>query len=482
MKISMQLLERYLKDYRPDSDIRDDRLAIRGVRFLSDTRLTLSSEYVYLGDAAGYFSDAKYADALLIASGQSHLLCRNCDREALLNDILGAFEYYNTWEQKLLEAALEHAALKTFLDILTSVLGCAAAVFDIEGNLLAVTEAASWREDPEWEEALNRHQMLPHMLAHHYLDADNQPSTDLTPEPRILHAAGDSSAKGMLCVYLLSENEPVAYLMLPIDNRFQAEWIVQLASVFLPLLTKAEEFTASPPRVQSNRSRLLYFLENQENAPDAEEQFVKATGLCAPWQLMVIKNVTTENHTQRSILIRALEKLSTRCLAFDYHASVLVIYPFPRQKDFLNELQRSLRLSAYRIGISMPFHALTAMAMAYRQCLFALQNGQTAGIYSCREYAFSYLLELLRSQQAAMDLLHPAIETLRHYDTINHTELLPTLLAFFQADYQQTRTASTLNIHRNTLKYRLERIRELTDIDFSNATERLYLHLSLLLL
>ena len=43
----------------------------------------------------------------------------------------------------------------------------------------------------------------------------------------------------------------------------------------------------------------------------------------------------------------------------------------------------------------------------------------------------------------------------------------------------QIHTANALFIHRNTLKYRLAKISELTDIDLSDPDEKLYLSLSL---
>ena len=57
--------------------------------------------------------------------------------------------------------------------------------------------------------------------------------------------------------------------------------------------------------------------------------------------------------------------------------------------------------------------------------------------------------------------------------------MLKTLRVYMQQSMNQIHTANALFIHRNTLKYRLARIEELTDIDLSDADEKLYLSLSL---
>ena len=55
MKLSMSMLARALVKYEPEIHILRDAAAIRGVRFLSDDRKKYALEYVYIGEASGYF-------------------------------------------------------------------------------------------------------------------------------------------------------------------------------------------------------------------------------------------------------------------------------------------------------------------------------------------------------------------------------------------------------------------------------------------
>ncbi|GIW04423.1 MAG: CdaR family transcriptional regulator [Thermomicrobiales bacterium] len=73
------------------------------------------------------------------------------------------------------------------------------------------------------------------------------------------------------------------------------------------------------------------------------------------------------------------------------------------------------------------------------------------------------------------EALGPLIE----YDRENGADLIRTLEAFFAARCGPKEAAALLGVHRNTVLYRLERIRELTRLDLDDADVRLRLHLAL---
>ena len=57
--------------------------------------------------------------------------------------------------------------------------------------------------------------------------------------------------------------------------------------------------------------------------------------------------------------------------------------------------------------------------------------------------------------------------------------LIRTLEAFFDARCSPKEAATMLNVHRNTVLYRLDRVREITGLDLDDANVRLRLHLAL---
>ena len=78
-------------------------------------------------------------------------------------------------------------------------------------------------------------------------------------------------------------------------------------------------------------------------------------------------------------------------------------------------------------------------------------------------------------QRFCQDALGPLIE----HDKRKQSDLVRTLSGFFAANGNLARAAQELDVHRNTLVYRLERIAELTELDLDDSDNRLILHLAL---
>ena len=71
------------------------------------------------------------------------------------------------------------------------------------------------------------------------------------------------------------------------------------------------------------------------------------------------------------------------------------------------------------------------------------------------------------------------IGPLADYDRSHRSSLVQTIDAYFKHNGNVSQTAESLYIHRNTLLYRIERIKKLTGCDLDQEDLRLALHLAL---
>ena len=71
---------------------------------------------------------------------------------------------------------------------------------------------------------------------------------------------------------------------------------------------------------------------------------------------------------------------------------------------------------------------------------------------------------------------------LADYDRERGGDLLRTLRTFFECGENVSRAAEELFLHRNSVPYRMERVRELTGLDYKDHDQRLALELGLLAL
>src|SRR4029077_9970338 len=81
--------------------------------------------------------------------------------------------------------------------------------------------------------------------------------------------------------------------------------------------------------------------------------------------------------------------------------------------------------------------------------------------------------------QHRRDFVEDALGPLARYDAERGTQLVPTLRAYVQADYNANETARRLYVHPNTLAYRLRTIRRLLGGDPARGDLRLTVELAL---
>ena len=136
-------------------------------------------------------------------------------------------------------------------------------------------------------------------------------------------------------------------------------------------------------------------------------------------------------------------------------------------------------------GISRLTSGLSGLRAAYREAKDAVSIAQELGE---REQTTFYgdlkLYQLLLAlKEQNLDHLRRFYEEtlglLVEHDTRKQSDLIRTLDGFFHANGNLAKAADDLDVHRNTLVYRLERIAELSDLDLDHADNRLILHLAL---
>jgi len=152
--------------------------------------------------------------------------------------------------------------------------------------------------------------------------------------------------------------------------------------------------------------------------------------------------------------------------------------------DNTNYFISFLENNALKAGISLKFSKLSECKRYYSQATKSLEIGKRLNIplTNFKETSFNVLSDLITSKYDFMDFCHPAIVQLMDFDKKNNTNLLYTLQTYLEYMAAPNQAATVLCIHRNTLFYRINKIKELTGIQLKNAPEisRLYFSIKLL--
>ena len=89
-------------------------------------------------------------------------------------------------------------------------------------------------------------------------------------------------------------------------------------------------------------------------------------------------------------------------------------------------------------------------------------------------------LYVLANIKSSTLFVHPAIKEIREYDKSNNTEYLLTLKQWLRHARDYTQTAADMHIHRNSLYYRISKIKELFIPDLENINVCVQLYLTIL--
>jgi purine catabolism regulator len=157
----------------------------------------------------------------------------------------------------------------------------------------------------------------------------------------------------------------------------------------------------------------------------------------------------------------------------------------PAAKRLAERLQRDLAdaVSRYRLyaGVSRVHGGLQSFRVGFHEARRALELGcvlvPDRHVTHFADLGLHRLLFALRETDEMQEFYDDMLGRLARYDEEKGAELVATLDAYLCA-HNATEVAARLNLHRNSLLYRLRRIQEITGLDLDDPETRLALHLA----
>lgn len=475
MKLSMNMLAWYLRDYHPQKNIGEDSLSIQGMRFLPEETITSQPDYIYFGDADQFFYGKSQDENYIIINNLGSLIFHNCVYEDLLNSILSAFDFFNSWESEMLQARAEHAPLQKFADLLYKVACNQTVISRLDGPLLAVS-GFKRTNDPIWESNVDNMFLHPAVINTPYFTTDGIPIKHLF-KPRIVKNVYAEGAP-VIMKYLSTDSESVGLLAFKQDDASLTELNMQLADIAEDYLLAADEFTSSTSLYRTGVSVARSLLEAQPVSDAAVEKIFRGfPGVY--FRLAIVRHKTRHDYIQQESLIRSLRNVDTKVITFIFNESVIAILADLNVSEAFLCKKAGLDLCQLTISVSMASDVPTQLPLLYEQAQFVeSMAGDSPGLFKCENFAFQYMIQWLHGNSLTGSLVCPAFRILENHDRATGSDLYNTLLIYAECGFHIRNSSSRLNIHENTMKYRLQKIRELTDLTLKDSTELRYLALS----
>lgn len=134
-------------------------------------------------------------------------------------------------------------------------------------------------------------------------------------------------------------------------------------------------------------------------------------------------------------------------------------------------------------GVGRPGVGLSSLKRSLQEAEKALalveQLGNERSVAFFGDLSLSEMLMHVRDYQNIFRFCLDWLNDIIDYDRQNNSDLLQTMSVYFANNGNMAATAKQLNVHRNTLVYRLNRIAEITQLDTDDADVQLNLHLAI---
>ena len=412
--------------------------------------------------------------SLLIVSRHNHI-------QALFNLLHTIYETYDEWDRALQECINKELALQKIVDLSEPVLKNPINVADRHYHFLAVSrkkpQYAALRTDISVED-INMLKEEPDFQA---LFREKY--------PRIIHS---KSINHRLLAYIIrTGGEFSAVISLgEIDRplREADRALLMHMSYYIALL-----YEKSKPEEQ-NRLEVLAGLAGRilEGNPPPEPELRRQL---APdcWQIshsyrlyvLGLSRKDREFNIMRR-LCRKLEEQLVHTVAFSFRDHIVVVgnLSLSPERNQLNQVLVEMgQAGKWKIASCPPLAGIHQLREGYVQASFALDMGLDAhpeqNWYDFSDYRMAYLLKNCCGELSAEHLCPDGLSALIAHDREKGTQYVRTLKCWFENDYNATRTAKALFIHRSTFLDRMERIREIGKLDLDDPGSKLHLMLML---
>ena len=166
-----------------------------------------------------------------------------------------------------------------------------------------------------------------------------------------------------------------------------------------------------------------------------------------------------------------------------------LVFLIPRKDrnvlDFLqNQRLPQLLISNNMRGIlSNPVDDIINIHKAYQQTtvLYELREylPEDVPLHLYADHMILHIANILHQRHSLRDFYYPILLMIRDYDRLHHTDFISTLYEYLTYIDNPSLIATHLNIHKNTLYYRINKLKELFPMDLNDGKLRLKLQLSM---
>lgn len=206
------------------------------------------------------------------------------------------------------------------------------------------------------------------------------------------------------------------------------------------------------------------------------------------------ENITSKEENYISYILKTSQRLKIMLHTIDCNQLILLVAANNIDR-FFNEFEQFAQTIVWkmndRYGInnispvySSVYEDYQKIGKAYQETLKVLAIKEkfpieTENIYNYQKLGIYQLFDILLEKRKSEEYENYSLKKLHQYDEKHSSNLVETLEVFLNKDNNINDASKELNVHANTLNYRLKRITEIGEVNFKDPNQKMILYLDL---
>lgn len=502
MRMNLHILHDALSEFNPLILASDSpELNLEGIRYLPNKEERWSTEYMYAVTAqeliSAYYQTDKRSltflcqgnvdPSLLTDKGWSAIIIlESANYNEVFDIVQNTFKAYRKWEEKLSEAALSGCSFKAFLDIASSVFRVPIALINCIGRFVfSAGELSASSLDSVWD-SLRYKGIFPHDM--------------LSPEERRFLNSNLNSRHDPFTLWVSGRQQENIDVIVPLYNKST----LLCTMVFMGYSTFSKGQLSLMYYLQQRIESIFDKFSDFESldaasahgiidiSSESEDPIEPIMGLLPErwngkkqFSLLVIP-FERERYSKVFLndVLSPLYAILTAPTAFIHNSELIFVEPDTLDATAkLSKIRKVLRSNGLVAGVSSCFHDVSFVRWAYHQCKMALDlrpaPAEAGGLYFFQEQYCQCLCSILNRSTVPESLCNFSLLQLAQKKEKRLMATIHDLRVFLAAGGNFSRACDLLQIHRNTLKTRLEKLSRLIGMEFSALNEQEFISLYL---
>ena len=389
---------------------------------------------------------------------------------------------------RLVKTLSKESGLQALVDLGYEILGNPYTITDYSVKVLASTGGTKVTDDPVWNELKTNNHFIFQTYSYYVRSSlFNEITRNDTP----FYWSDPYCKYRRLIGKIRISNRDVAFMVVCAHNRDFKEsdekLVALLCDAFSIELQKTKHIDFSQTLMHQS------FLYDLLNGKFEDERLIterlKILGLKFKSKLFVI-NIDIQNlDKSKSTLPYMRDEIENKLVnakAIVYNQNVVVLASCENDRHFqeieLRTLREFINSNNLQAGISRPFLKLADVKEYYLESIKAIKLGnlmnKEQNFYRYEDYLIFDLINNYSEAEKCQKYIHHSLIRLIEYDKENGTDYVRSFYTYLCNFKNVKASATILNIHRNTLFHRLEKIESLLNVDLNDGDVLFHLYLS----